>query len=123
MGDADANVQDRATLRTVVLALELVAAAVITGWALVNVWTLAHPPAPGTVCMLTYPGPPGCSPELRFTAAFVSAVVISLSYSAVTFVLLTVGRHRGLAAAWGLGGLLLLGVLADQFVTWGGPPG
>lgn len=101
------------------LALELVAAAVIAAWALVNVWSLAYPAEPGTMCALIYPAPPGCSPQLRFTPAFVSAVVISLAYSAVTILLLTVGRHRAMAAVWGLGGLGLLGVLADQLVTWG----
>lgn len=79
MGDAHPNGQDtRGTLRAVVLAFELVAAAAIAAWALVNVWTLAHPSGDGTVCPLIYPAPPGCSPQDRFTPAFVSAVVVSV---------------------------------------------
>lgn len=70
-----------------------------------------------------YPAPPGCWPQARFTPAFVSAVVVSLGYSAVTFLLLTVGRRRLFVAVWVLGGLAILGVLASQFVTWGGMPG
>ncbi|MGI5187088.1 hypothetical protein ACQEVI_02960 [Promicromonospora sp. CA-289599] len=123
MGDADTHDHDTAgTLRAVVLAIELVAAAGIATWALVNIWTLAYPPEPGTVCALVYPPPPGCSPQARFTPAFISAIVISLSYSAVTVLLLTRGRRSGLVAVWLLGGLLLLSVLAEQFVTWGGVP-
>ena len=121
MGDADANGRDTTgTLRTVVLALELLAATAIAVWALVSIWALAYPPDPGTVCALVYPPPPGCSPQLRFTPAFVSAIVISLSYSAVTVLLLTIGRRSALVAVWALGGLALLSVLAEQFVTWGG---
>jgi hypothetical protein len=123
VGETDADDQKtRATLHAVGLALGL-AAAVIAAWTLVNIWTLAYPPSAGTVCMLVYPPPPGCSPHARFAPAFISAVVVSLAYSTVTFLLLTLGRHRAMVAAWGLGGLLILGVLADQFVTWGGVPG
>lgn len=124
MGDSDENGHDTTgTLRAAVLALELVAAAGITAWALVNIWVLANPPAPGTACALVYPPPPGCSPHARFTPAFLSAIVISLSYAAVTVLLLTIGRRSGLVAVWALGGLALLSVLADQFVTWGGARG
>ena len=124
MGDADANDQDaKDTLRAVVLALGLVAAAVIAAWTLVNIWALANPPEQGTVCALIYPPPPGCAPHARFTPAFISAVVISLAYAAVTLLLLTAGRRSGLVAAWALGGLALLCVLAHQFVIWGGPRG
>lgn len=35
------------------------------------------------------------------------------------FLLLTIGRRRTLVAVWALGGLVLPGVLAGQFVTWG----
>jgi hypothetical protein len=122
--EADENGQDtRGILHAVVLALELVVAAVIAAWALVEIWVLAHPSGEGTVCPLVYPAPPGCAPGVRFTPAFVSAVVISLAYSAVTFLLLTIGRRRAFVAVWALGGLAILGVLADQFVTWGGVPG
>ncbi|GAA4702858.1 hypothetical protein APR04_000434 [Promicromonospora umidemergens] len=124
MGEADADDQEtRATLYAVGHALALVAAAVIAAWTLVNIWTLANPPGHGTVCALVYPAPPGCAPHARFTPAFISAVVVSLAYSAVTFLLLTQGRHRAMVAVWGLGGLLILSVLAGQFVTWGGVRG
>lgn len=122
MGDPDENGHNTTgTLRAALLALELVAAAGITAWALVNIWFLAYPSSPGTACALVYPAPPGCSPYARFTPAFISAIVISLSYAAVTVLLLTKGRRSGLVAVWALGGLALLSVLADQFVTWGGP--
>ncbi|MFD2792356.1 hypothetical protein ACFS27_02210 [Promicromonospora vindobonensis] len=124
MGETDADDREtRATLHAVGLALGLVAAAVIAALTLVNIWTLAYPPAEETVCALVYPAPPGCAPHARFTPAFVSAVVVSLAYSAVTFLLLTVGRRRAMVAVWGLGGLLILCVLAGQFVTWGGVRG
>ncbi|MDR7382987.1 hypothetical protein [Promicromonospora iranensis] len=124
MGDANANGHDTTdTLRAVLLALELVAAAGIAVWALVNIWALAYPPEPGTACALVYPPPPGCSPQARFTPAFLSAIVISLSYSAVTALVLTVGRRNAFVAVWALGGLLLVTVLAVQLVTWGGVPG
>jgi hypothetical protein len=124
VGDADTNGHDTTgTLRTAVLAVELMAAAGIAAWALVNIWTLAYPPEPGAVCALVYPPPPGCSPQARFTPAFISAIVISLSYGAVTVLLLTIGRRSGFVAVWALGGLILLSVLTDQFVTWGGMPG
>ncbi|WP_275002033.1 hypothetical protein [Promicromonospora iranensis] len=124
MGDADASDQGTTdTLRAVVLALELVAAAAIAAWALVSIWSAAYPPEPGTACALVHPPPPACSPQARFTPAFISAIVISLGYSAVTALLLTVGRRNGLVAVWALGGLLLVSVLADQLVTWGGVPG
>jgi hypothetical protein len=124
VGDTDADGHNTTgTLRAAVLALELVAAAGIAAWALVNIWTLAYPPEPGTACALVYPPPPGCSPQARFAPAFISAIVISLSYSAATVLLLTIGRRSGLVAVWALGGLVLLSVLADQFVTWGGVPG
>lgn len=124
VGEADTNDQDtRATVRAVVLALELVIATAIATWALVEIWWLAYPSGVGTVCPLIYPAPPGCSPQARFTSAFVSAVVISLSYSTVMFLLLTVARHRVVGAVWALGGLAIVGVLASQFVNWGGVPG
>lgn len=124
MEETDANGDDvSGTLRAVGLTLALVAAAVIAAWTLVNIWTIARPGGEGTVCTLVYPGSPGCSPDARFTAAFVSAVVVALAYSAVTALLLTAGRRRGLVVVWALGGLAILGVLAGQFVTWGGVPG
>jgi hypothetical protein len=116
------NGHDADRLRAVVLVLELVAAAGIAGWALMNVWSLAYPPEPGTICALVYPAPPGCSPHARFTPAFISAIVISLSYGAATALLLTVGRRNAFVAVWALGGLVLLSVFAHQFVTWGGVP-
>lgn len=106
-----------------VLAAELVVAAAIVVWALLDIWALAYPPGVGTACPLTYPAPPGCGPEARYTPAFVSAVVLSVGYSAVTFLLLTVGRRSVVAAVWALCGLAILGVLAVQFVTWGGVRG
>ncbi|WP_454857642.1 hypothetical protein [Promicromonospora soli] len=124
MGEPDANGEGTGgTLRAVVLAIGLVIAAAIAAWTLVNIWRLAHPSGVGTVCPLIYPPPPGCWPQGRFTPAFVSAVVVSLGYSAVTFLLLTVGRRRVFVAVWALGGLAILGILASQFVTWGGMPG
>ena len=102
------------------LGLEVVAAVGIAVWALVNVWALAYPPEPGTVCALIYPAPPGCAPHARFTPAFISAIVITLSCSAAIALLLTVGRRHALVAVWVLGGLALLGALADNFVVWGG---
>ena len=124
MGETDADDQEtRATLHAVGLALGLVAAAVIATWTLVDIWILAYPPGEETVCTLIYPPQPGCAPHARFAPAFISAVVVSLAYSTVTFLLLTLGRHRAMVAAWGLGGLLILGALADQFVTWGGVRG
>nr|BFF16710.1 hypothetical protein GCM10025730_02310 [Promicromonospora thailandica] len=69
------------------------------------------------------PGPARVRPGLRFTAAFVSAVVVSLAYAAVTAVLLTVARRRVLAGVWALGGLAILGALAVQLVRWGGLAG
>jgi hypothetical protein len=124
VGDPDENGDDaKGTLGPVVLALELVAAAGITAWALVNIWFLAYPSAPGTACASVYPAPPGCSPSARFAPAFISAIVISLSYAAVTVLLLTIGRRNGLVAVWALGGLVLLSVLAGQLVTWGGARG
>jgi hypothetical protein len=124
VGESDANDQGTGrTVRAVVLAIELVVATAIAAWALVDIWRLAYPSGDETVCMLIYPAPPGCRPQARFTSAFVSAVVISLSYSAVMFLLLTVGRRRVFVGVWALGGLAILGVLASQFVTWGGIPG
>lgn len=89
-----------------VLAAELVVAAAIVVWALLDIWALAYPPGVGTACPLIYPAPPGCGPEARYTPAFVSAVVLSV-----------------VAAVWALCGLAILGVLAVQFVTWGGVRG
>jgi hypothetical protein len=124
VGEPDANEQRTgSTLRAVVLAIELVIATAIATWVLVDIWRLAYPSGAGTPCPLIYPGPPGCWPQARFTPAFVSAVVISLSYSAVMFLLLMVARHRVFVAVWALGGLAILSVLASQFVTWGGTLG
>ncbi|MFI2487686.1 hypothetical protein ACH47X_12285 [Promicromonospora kroppenstedtii] len=124
MEEGDASDRRRKDgLGVVVLAVELAAAAGIVVWALLDIWGLAYPPAVGTVCPLVYPAPPGCGPHARFTPAFVSAIVLSVGYSAVTFLLLTVGRRSIVAAVWALCGLAILGALAVQFVTWGGVRG
>ncbi|MFI8528176.1 hypothetical protein ACIGB8_27200 [Promicromonospora sukumoe] len=113
----------RGTFDVVVLVVELVAATAIAAWALVEIWQLAYPVDAGTACALIYPAPPGCWPDARFAPAFISAIIISLSYSAAMFLLLAVARHRIVRAVFTLGGLAVLGVLATQFVTWGGVPG
>lgn len=105
------------------LAVELAAAAAIVVWVLLDIWILARPSDVGTECPLIYPAPPGCGPGARFTPAFVSAVVLVIGYSAVTSLLLTVGRRAVVAAVWALCGLAVLGALAVQFVTWGGVHG
>jgi hypothetical protein len=123
VGESDAKSQvTGGAFGVVVLVVELVAATAIATWALVDIWQLAYPVDAGTACPLVYPAPPGCWPQARFTPAFVSAVIISLGYSAVMFLLLTVARHRVVAAVFALGGLAVVGVLASQFVTWGGVP-
>ncbi|GAA2234648.1 hypothetical protein GCM10010413_37660 [Promicromonospora sukumoe] len=124
MGEADAKTQiSGRTVGVFVLTVEIVLATVIAAWALVDIWRLAYPADAGTACALIYPGPPGCWPHARFTPAFISAVVISLGYSTVVFLLMTVAQRRAVGAILALGGLAVLGVLATQFVTWGGVPG
>lgn len=123
VGESDAKSQVTGdAFGVVVLVVELAAATAIAAWALVSIWQLAYPADAGTACALIYPAPPGCWPQARFTPAFVSAVVISLGYSAVMFLLLTFARRRVVGAIFTLGGLAVLGVLATQFVTWGGVP-
>ncbi|GAB3172611.1 hypothetical protein GCM10027059_42360 [Myceligenerans halotolerans] len=124
MGQTDMSGRTaREKLRATVLVLALLAAAAIAALSLENIWVLARPAEVGTACVLTDPAPPGCSPDSRFTPAFASAIVISISYATVTLLLLRASQRRGIVAASGLGGLALLGILTDQFVRWGGLPG
>lgn len=124
MGEVETSDRRRSdALGVLVLAVELAVAAAIVVWALLDIWALARPSAVGTACPLIYPAPPGCGPHARFTPAFASVVVLSVGYSAVTFLLLIVGRRSVVAAVWALCGLAILGVLAVQFVTWGGVRG
>lgn len=106
-----------------VLAVELLLAAAIAVWALVEIWWLARPAGPNAVCTLVYPPTSGCGAGLRYTPSFVSAVVLTLAWSAVSAALLTVARRRPLVAVWAVGGLAILGALAVQLVRWGGPVG
>ncbi|GGM32405.1 hypothetical protein ACFQBY_20425 [Promicromonospora citrea] len=123
MGDEPEQPTTARPVPAAVLAVELVLAAAIAVWALVEIWWLAHPAGPDTVCPLVHPPTPGCGAGLRYTPAFASAIVLTLAWSGATATLLTVGRRRPLTAAWAVGGLAILGALAVQLVRWGGPVG
>lgn len=98
--------------------LALAAGAVLTVWALIELWRLGQPlPRPDQVCPAVYPHPPGCAD--RRTEATIAAVAVVGTYALTIWAILTLGRRRPVVTALGLGAVTVVALFGYRITLYG----
>lgn len=109
-----------AARRRIATWLTLAAGAVVTVWALVEVWRLGLPlHGPGQFCPAIYPSAPGCA-DRRADAAIATAAIVG-TYALTAWAALTVGRRRLAVNAFSLVVLMIVALAGYRFTLYGLP--